>query len=46
MDGYTKHGLCIDIIFGTRGHSYLMYWQLGPWFQIYLELEDGGHVIT
>ena len=29
-------------IFGTRGYSYLIYWQLGGWFQIYRELEDQG----
>ena len=34
--------LPVTYIFGTRGSSYLIYWQLGAWFQIYWELEDQG----
>ena len=36
--------LPVTYIFGTRGSSYLIYWQLGAWFQIYRELEDQGNL--
>ena len=38
---YNPH-LPVTYIFGTWGSSYLIYWQLGAWFQIYRELEDEG----
>ena len=32
--------MCLRI--WNQGSSYLIYWQLGAWFQIFRELEDEG----
>ena len=41
--GISTPHLPVTYIFGTRGSSYLIYWQLGAWFQIYRErTEDQG----
>ncbi len=41
---YTPQ-LPVPIYIWNQGSSYLTYWQLGGWFQIYREMEDQGTIL-
>ena len=47
LESFAVGMMCIpssssSLYIWNQGSSYLTYWQLGAWFQIYRELEDEG----